>query len=165
MPKSTPKSNDNKKEPKLPVLDDDGKKILSWRKDISLWSTVTRIDKEERATHLYLALDGNAKLAAEQVDAKDLNTDNGLELLIKALEERFLPKKPMRIFNAYNGLRYVIRKPGVSIQDYILAFEHAKFLLEKESVKKDDILLALDIPSLPMSPAFRKSPVGYVRNY
>ena len=99
MPKSTPKSNDNKKEPKLPVLDDDGKKILSWRKDISLWSTVTRIDKEERATHLYLALDGNAKLAAEQVDAADLKLENGLELLIQALEERFLPKKPMRIFN------------------------------------------------------------------
>ena len=147
MPKSTPKSYDNKKEPKLPVLDEDGKKILSWRKDISLWSTVTRIDKEERATHLYLALDGNAKLAAEQVDAADLKLENGLELLIQALEERFLPKKPMRIFNAYNGLRYVIRKPGVSIQEYILAFEHAKLLLENEGVKKDDIILALDLLS------------------
>ena len=142
-----PKCNDSGKEPKLPVLDPDGKKILSWKKDIRLWKNVTKIDKKERATHLYLALDGNAKLAAEQVDEEDLNSENGLELLIEALEERFLPKKPMRIFNAYNGLRYVIRKPGVSIQDYILAFEHAKLLLENEGVKKDDILLALDLLS------------------
>ena len=53
----------------------------------------------------------------------------------------------MRIFNAYNNLRYVIRKPGVSIQDYISALEHNKFLLEKVDVKKDDILLALDLLS------------------
>ena len=105
--------------PQLPSLDPDGNGISTWKRDINLWNSITKIPLTQRATHIYLALDGKAKLAAEQIPPEDLQSNNGLELLIQALDERFLPKKPMRIFNAYNNLRYVIRKPGVSIQDYI----------------------------------------------
>ena len=143
-------------EPKIPKLDPDGSGFSTWKRDITLWSSVTRIQITLRATHIYLELEGKAKLAAEQILQEDLQSNNGVELLIQALEKRFLPKKPMRIFNAYNNLGYVTRKPGVSIQDYISAFEHAKFLLEKEGIKKDDMLLALDLLSqcrLPLDKA------------
>ena len=135
-------------EPKVPKLDPDGHGLSTWKRDVNLWNTVTRIPLHFRATHVYLdALEGKAKLAAEQISQEDLQSNNGVEILIQALEKRFLPKKPMRIFNAYNNLRYVIRKSGTSIQDYISTFEHANFLLEKEGIKKDDMLLALDLLS------------------
>ena len=134
--------------PQIPSLDPDGNGFISWRRDIYLWVSVTKVPANQRATHIYLSFkEGKAKKAAEQIAQGDLQSVEGVELLIKTLEDHFLPSKPMRLFNAYHNLRYVTRKSGVSINDYLAEFEHAKFLLEKEGIRKDDTILALDLLS------------------
>ena len=133
--------------PQPPLLDPEGDGFTTWKGDIDLWNTVTKFPEHQRAIFIYLSLTGIAKLAAEQIPHEKLQDDQGVQFLLKTLEDHFLPSKPMRLFKLYNKLRYVIRKPGVSIHDYLSAFEHAKFLLEKEGVKKDDTILALDLLS------------------
>ena len=134
--------------PRLPSLDPSGEGFDTWRVDINLWASVTKIPPKERATHIYLSFEpGKAKRAAEQLSQEQLQDAQGVQLLLKTLEDYFLPSKPMRLFNLYNKLRYVIRKPGGSISEYLSDFEHAKFQLEKEGVKKDDTILALDLLS------------------
>ena len=134
--------------PQIPYLEPDGNGFITWRRDVNLWVSVTKVPVTQRATHIYLSFkEGKAKKAAEQIKQGELQSVEGVEILIKTLENHFLPSKPMRLFNAYNNLRYVTRKTGVSINDYLSEFEHAKFLLEKEGVKKDDTILALDLLS------------------
>ena len=70
-------------EPKVPKLDPDGHGISTWKRDVNLWNTITRIPLTQRAAHIYLdALDGKAKLAAEQIPQEDLQSSNGVEILI-----------------------------------------------------------------------------------
>ena len=134
--------------PQIPYLDPDGNGFVTWRRDINLWVSVTKVPVNQRATHIYLEFkEGKAKNAAEKIPQSELQSAQGVEILLNTLEDTFLPTKPMRVFNAYNNLRYVTRQTGVSIHDYLSAFEHAKFLLEKEGIKKDDTILALDLLS------------------
>ena len=133
--------------PQIPLLDPEGEGFSTWVRDINLWVSVTKVPVNQRATFIYLDLKGKAKLAAEQIRQEDLQDAQGVQLLLTTLENHFLPSKPMRLFNLYNKLRYVTRKPGVSIHDYLTEFEHARFLLEREGVKKDDTILALDLLS------------------
>ena len=67
--------------PPLPSLDPDGNGISTWKKDIGLWNSVTKIQLNQRATHTYLSLDGKAKLAAEQSPEEDLHKKMVLKYL------------------------------------------------------------------------------------
>ena len=130
-----------------PLLDSEGAGFSTWRRDIELWITVTKVPVNDRATIIYLSLIGKPKITAEQIPHEQLQGSNGVKILLDALADVYIPKKSMRLFNANNNLRNVVRKPGTLVHDFINDFDHAKFKLEQEGLKKDDTLLALELLS------------------
>ena len=48
--------------PQIPSLDPDGNGFITWRRDIYLWVSVTKVPANQRATHIYLSFkEGKAK--------------------------------------------------------------------------------------------------------
>ena len=119
-----------------PKLDSEGAGFKTWKVDIELWTTVTKVAKKDRAITIYLSLVGKPKLAAQQISQDQLKQEDGVEILLKTLGNEFLPNKAMRLFNANNKLRHVVRKSGTKVHDFITEFDHAKFQLEQEGLKK-----------------------------
>ena len=130
-----------------PKLDSEGAGFKTWKVDIELWTTVTKVAKKDRAITIYLSLVGKPKLAAQQISQDQLKQEDGVEILLKTLGNEFLPNKAMRLFNANNKLRHVVRKSGTKVHDFITEFDHANFQLEQEGLKKDDTLSALELLS------------------
>ena len=128
-----------------PILDPDGVGYSIWKNDISLWCQITKTHVDDRAPNIYLELKGNARRAAQKILHDRLRSRDGVKILLEYLDEAFIPNKAMRLFNANNKLRNVIRKPNEKVKDYIIEFDNAKFLLEQEGLEKDDILISLDL--------------------
>ena len=129
-----------------PILNIDGSGFNQWKRDIRLWSRVTKTTAPNKATVVYLnSLRGKAKTATQQITEETLRSTEGLNILIETLEKVFLPSKPMRLFNANNKLRNTIRKSETKVHDFIMEFENAKFLLEQEGLKYDESLLGLNL--------------------
>ena len=127
------------------MLSADGSGYNIWKNDIELWCQVTKTPIVNRAPQIYLSLTGQPRQAATKLNQLQLRSNEGVRILLQCLDEAFLPNKTMRLFNANNKLRNVIRKPGGLVKNYIIEFDNAKFLLEQEGLQRDDTLLGLDL--------------------
>ena len=132
-----------------PLLPKDGSGYNIWKKEIEFWLSVTKIKADERAITIYFSLPegSKAKTAAQQITKTLLNSQNGVRVLLEALDEVYLPNTAMRLFNCHNNLRTVTRKPDGLVHDYLSEFERAKFEFEQEGLEKDTIVLGLDLLS------------------
>ena len=129
----------------IPELSPDGMNYNIWKKEIDLWCQVTTTAVTRRAPQIYFSLKGKGRTGAMKIPHEQLKTNDGVKILLQRLDEVFLPNKAMRLFNANNKLRSVKRKPDGLVNDYLLEFDNAKFLLEQEGLQRDDTLLGLDL--------------------
>ena len=80
--------------PQLPSLDPEGDGFNTWKGDINLWVSVTKVPVNQRATIIYLSLTGKAKLYAEKIPNKELQETQGVQFLLKTLEDHFFQVSP-----------------------------------------------------------------------
>ena len=80
--------------PQIPSLDPDGNGFNTWKGDINLWVSVTKVPVNQRATIIYLSLEGKAKRAAEQIPYEKLQDAQGVQFLLKTLEDHFFQVSP-----------------------------------------------------------------------
>ena len=81
----------------------------SWRKDIEIWCKLTDIPKKKQALAIHLSLDGRARVATSEIEVGDLESDTGVETILKKLDEIFLVDKGRRQFAAFQDL-YNLRR-------------------------------------------------------
>ena len=55
--------------------------FTTWKGDIDLWNTVTKVPVNDRSIIIYLFLTGKAKLAAQQIPHEKLKDSNGVKFL------------------------------------------------------------------------------------
>ena len=105
---------------KSPFKFKDGTSYTSW---IEMHALITPIPKTEQAIVVLLeALDKNIKAdkAVSQLTASNLNVDTGLKLLVDKLDLMI----DNDAYTAYPNVNVFVKKEGLSMNDFILEFEH-----------------------------------------
>ena len=71
-------------------------------------------------------LDENIKAekAVSELTASSLNVDTSLKLLLDKLDMMFKAEKVDDAYRAYSNFNVFVKKEGLSMNDYILEFEH-----------------------------------------
>ena len=130
-----------------PQLDINGAGYAVWKNEIDLWCQITKVPVAGRAINIYFSLSGAARNLVQQIPHNDLKSNAGVTILLQKLDKLYIPNQAIRLFNANNMLRNVVRKPDSLVHDFITAFDHAKFLFEQEGLQRDDTVLGLDLLS------------------
>ena len=94
-----------------------------WKHEVKVWQAFTSLEKSKVGPALFLSLSGSARDAAREVPIEVLNSDTGLDTLIKKLDELFLKDENNAAFEAYDAFERYERPSGMSVFEYINAFE------------------------------------------
>ena len=62
-----------------------------WRQDIEMWQLSTALEPQRQALAVCTKLSGKARAIALKIDSVDLNTDNGMNILLAELDREFQP--------------------------------------------------------------------------
>ena len=95
----------------------------TWREDLLRWSSITTVSPSARALTIHFFLEGKAKVASDQIPRAQLETKEGLEILLNALDKIFLPQKEYRMYKLFIEMKRIYRKPDEKIHDYITKYD------------------------------------------
>ena len=73
----------------------------SRKKDIALWCKLTDIAEEKQVLAIHLVLTGKARQASSEVEISDIEKPDGVENLIRKLDQLFLMDESHRQFRAF----------------------------------------------------------------
>lgn len=118
------------------------KTYKDWKKLISIWSSVTALDKTKQASAVVLTLEGEAQDAALEIESTKLGSDTGLEELLKRLDLLYVKDEVAEKYNALENLETYKRQSGASIRDFIIEFEKRNYKVKAINVTIPDDLLA-----------------------
>ena len=61
------------------------KSYEQWSKELNIWQMITDVDKKKQALVMTLTLSGKARETALEINSSELNADDGMDVLIKAV--------------------------------------------------------------------------------
>ena len=111
------------KEIKAPPPMRDDLPYSEWKHEIKVWESFISYEKGKLGPCVFLSLSGDARAAAHEIPLDDLNKDDGLDTLIKKLNELYLKDKEGSAFEAYESFEKYQRPNDMDINRYINAFE------------------------------------------
>ena len=126
----------------------DGKGFKTWKKDTRLWCKITKVPEKNKALMIYLhgiPDQTKAKSVVQQIPEDKLQSSEGVETLMEVLDKALLPDKPMRLFNTNKMFKDTKRGNTTKVHDFIIEFEHARYLAELEGITFDNTLLGLNL--------------------
>ena len=62
----------------------------TWKNELEVWKLVTDVQPEKQALAITLSLTGQVRAKALEIDAAQLNTGDGMSILLTALDPLFL---------------------------------------------------------------------------
>ena len=94
-----------------------------------------------------MALDENIKAdnAVSELTVSNLNVDTGLKLLLDKLDLTFKAEKVDYAYSANSNFNVFVKKEGLSMNDYILEFEHLYCKIAEHHMKLPDTILAFKL--------------------
>ena len=120
----------------------------AWKNKIEMWKIVTSIEKKEQGIVVLLdALEGNKKAekAVADLKATDLHNDDGLQTLIAKLDIVFKSEKVDEAYEAYSKFISFQKSDNVSMNDYIVEYEHLYIKMSEHDMKLPDTILAFKL--------------------
>ena len=72
-----------------PVFDETKMTWREYKKEIEVWSMLTNLAKQKRGPALWMSLKGKAKEAIKEMDLNEIKAENGLDEMIRRLDEIF----------------------------------------------------------------------------
>jgi len=72
-----------------PIFDETKMTWREYKKEIEVWSMLTNLDKQKRGPALWMSLKGKAKEAIKEMDLNEIKAENGLDEMIRKLDEIF----------------------------------------------------------------------------
>ena len=131
-----------------PRMARDGKGFKTWKKDTRLWCKITKVPEKNKALMIYLhgiPDQTKAKSVVQQIPEDKLQSSEVVETLMEVLDKALLPDKPMRLFNANKMFKDTKRGNTTKVHDFIIEFEHVRYLAELEGITFDNTLLGLNL--------------------
>ena len=77
-----------------------------WVHDVKVWCMFTDLSKTKRGPAVYLSLAGKARDAVTYIDVEAIGKDDGVDIIIKKLDEVFLKDKNTLAYNFQNVLQF-----------------------------------------------------------
>ena len=72
-----------------PIFDEAKMTWREYKKEIEVWSMLTSLSKQKRGPALWMNLKGKAKEAVKEMDLNEIKAEDGLEKMIRKLDEIF----------------------------------------------------------------------------
>ena len=114
----------------------------SWKNDIAIWCKLTDIPKEKQALAIHLVLTGKARQASSEVEISNLERADGVEQLIKKLDQLFLMDESRRQFRAFQELYNLRRSADIDVAEFVNEFERYYYRFTQEKMKLPDTVMA-----------------------
>ena len=141
----------------IPVLDNASDSYVNFRKEVTLWETVTTIEEAKRAITLLLRLPPKAKSVALDVPTEELSKGktyteqsgtrkvSGVQRLLEVLDTVFLEDINKEKFKAYRDIRNYKRQKSQSIQDFLLEYDKRIRRLREYEINLPEEVLAFEV--------------------
>ena len=113
-----------------------------WRNEISMWQLVTDVDQKKQALAVTLCLRGRAREAALEIKAEELNTNDGMKILLTKLDSVFQKDSIDLAYEAYTLFEQCKRHESTSITDHIVEFERKYNQIQKYKMVLPEPVLA-----------------------
>ena len=118
---------------------------LSWtdyKKEIKIWQALTTLDAKKQGPCLYLSLTGKAREAALELDIDNIKGENGVELILKRLDELYLEDTTQTAYLAYQNFETFKRPETMKMKDYLVKFEQLYTKIKDHKMELPDGVLA-----------------------
>lgn len=118
----------------------------SWKNEVEMWQFVTDLDPKKQAFAIALSLTGQAKEAALQFKASDLNSVDGLKKLLESLDLVFKKDVVDSQYECYKNFENFRQSDEMKMTDYITDFEQRyNKLKNKHAMEYPDPVLAFKL--------------------
>lgn len=133
----------NYKQP--PKFDESKTSYETWKNEVEIWRQMTELDKKKQALALALSLTDKARETALEVNVDQLEKDDGVKTLLKALDGVFLKEDKDLTYEAYTKFDGYRKPEGLKIADYIYEFELRYSKCKKHKLELPDAILAFKL--------------------
>ena len=117
----------------------DPEQLKKYLRDLELWKWETDVPRLKHAVKVLRQLSGSARAAADEVSVAVLQSEDGVEAIVKKLKEHFQPHLEAAMPKAFEKAVYgEARKGKESMQDYIIRSDKAFKELAEEGVALED---------------------------
>ena len=125
-----------------PIFDETKMTWREYKKEIEVWSMLTNLAKQKRGPALWMSLKGKAKEAIKEMDLNEIKAENGLDEMIRRLDEIFKTDNNQAAYMAYKNFETFIRPQEMSFQDFVIKFEALNSQLKRYNMILPDGVLA-----------------------
>ena len=117
----------------------------TWKNELEVWKLVTEVKKEKQALAVTLSLTGQARAKALEIDVAELNKADGMDVLLKALDELFLRDEIDLAYSAYSNFESFKKGESVSMNDFIIEYERRYNVCRRYQMEYPDAVLAFKL--------------------
>jgi transposase InsO family protein len=117
----------------------------SWKNEVEMWRLVTDLEKKKQALAVALSLTGKAREVALEIDADELNRNDGLTRLLNSLDKVFEKEAKDLSYAAYTEFDKFRKRPDMSMEDYVIEFERLYNKCRKYRMILPDAILAFKL--------------------
>ena len=111
-----------------------------WLHETEIWQCFTDLDKDKQGPTIYLSLDKKIRKTCSDIKVKDLNSENGVYILVNTLKSLFVKGNNQAAYLAYDKFETFKRPIGMSMIDFINEFERLY-----NNIKKYEMELSAEV--------------------
>lgn len=104
----------------------------NWKKEVEVYQLAYDVPQKQLAPRIWLRLTGEANQCVEDMDVKELATEDGVDKLMKVLDKQFMQEDYDEIDKAVSVFWGCRRATGQNMESYIMTMRLAKNQMEKE---------------------------------
>lgn len=117
----------------------------TWKNELEVWELVTDVKPEKQALAVTLSLTGQARARALEIDAAELNTGDGMNVLVTTLDALFLQDEVDLAYMSYSDFESFKKRQSMSMADYIVEYERRYTICKKYKMEYPDAVLAFKL--------------------
>ena len=111
---------------------------VKWKKKLTLWQSITDVDKKKHGGLITLCLDDETQDSViETVSGVDLSKVTGADSVINHLDSMFLKDLAVREIEIYEEFKSYTRPENLSIREFCNEFEKK---VEKDPIKRNRVI-------------------------
>ena len=114
----------------------------TWKNELEVWKLVTDVKPEKQALAVTLSLTAQARAKALEIEAAQLNSREGMQILLTALDTLFLQNEVDLSYSAYSDFESFKKGEGVLMNDFIIEYERRYNVCKKYKMEYPDAVLS-----------------------
>ena len=126
----------------IPVPAFDENNYEAWRKDVSRWCIISKLEPRVKAYNIHISLTGRAKTTSNLIPDEDLMSEDGVKILLGKLDDIYIKNKHFRKFDLFSDIYKLRKDKKTSMHDYICDFQHTYDKFRQEKAEIEDTVLA-----------------------